>query len=664
MMVYRVEDPTDELKNRRARIERKSNSLDMDEKETKERQEAAQAYAGENEKHFVDYLNDCVQQCVKANSDIRKVQVDCWNVYNENEPVSYADKEDWQSRTIVPKPYNTVQFGAAAIKKAFSPNFLSIENAVNEQNGRFWQKLMNAQLNENNANFRIKFTHSDIMALAVGISMEMIPRWIPGKGLDYTLIEPWKIHRDPDTLSMDPQSGIFWVHQEWLDYFVLKQGEKNKRYTNVKRVKDFEGEEGTEDPFTTKEAIAARKQQIYNLSQYRKLYKTFEFWGIVLDPHGEMLLPNATYTVSAGRVIQMPQESKYNKLRWPGICFSPLPDILRLGGRGLLEGILTIWEAMCNIMCMHEDYLKWVVNPPTEINVDALIDPNDADVHPGMKYLTRDSTHGNQAVRVVQRRSRTNDVLANSQHYDQMYQRGSLVTDAVQGLPGYRKDMTYREAAMNLDQAMGVFGLMGENVENGAIQAISAGAEVVEKHASYNDLKRVFTEEELKEFGVSEDQDGVVMPELDGSFHVSGIQALLKDNETLANLKEIIIPLSDRPRFAPYIKPYKILQAVERRANLKDEGVIADEKEAKVIDLQQQLAIAKQNDAVQKLKDLQEALGITELVTKIQDIEEKGTDIAEIAAKINALETQTEGAFKPEGEEETGHPGGEQASEE
>ena len=142
---------------------------------------------------------------------------------------------------------------------------------------------------------------------------------------------------------------------------------------------------------------------------------TSEFWGIVLDPQGQMLLPRATYTIAGGRVIQKPKRVPYRTLRWPGVSFSSLPDLLRFGGRGLLEGVLSVWEAMNQLMCLHQDYLVWIVNPPTEMNVDAFVDPDDVELNPGKKFLTRDTQSGQQAVRAVQRKSRTNDILANSQ---------------------------------------------------------------------------------------------------------------------------------------------------------------------------------------------------------------------------------------------------------
>jgi len=410
---------------------------------------------------------------------------------------------------------------------------------------------------------------------------------------------------------------MFWCHQEWLDYFVLRQGEEAGRYFDVARVKETTGED-PEDPFMSKEAIRARKEMIWDdRSQYRKMILTTEFWGIVLDPKGEMLLPRATYTVAGGRVIQEPTTSPYRKLRWPGLAFSPMPDILRFGGRGLLEGVLTIWEAMNNIMCLHHDYLQWIVNPPYEINVDGLVDPDDVEVWPGKKYIVRDTPNGQQVVRVVQRRSRTNDALSNMQYYDQQFQRGSFVSDAVQGLPGYRKDMTYREAAMNLDQAMGVYGLMGENIERGAIQAIEAGQEIIEKYAGYNDYTELFTDEQLQAMGVMpnpESPTGISgVPEMDGSYHVSGIQSLMKENETLQSLKEIM-PLANDPRYGRYIKPYQVLKSIEERVNLSDEGVIVSEKEAMEIQQQEADMMEEQKENMKAAQSLEQTKGMAEVM--------------------------------------------------
>lgn len=637
-MTIRIPDPTDEIRNRGREMNTANPNQGMDAKELAEREDAAKAYAGESEKHFVDYARECVRESTQANADIRQMQAVCWEVYNELEPKSYSTKEFWQSRVVLPKPYQTVQFAAAAVKKAFSPTFLSITNSRSGQADEFWQKLMRDQLAISKAKFVQRFGDATVMAYAAGISMEIIPRWMPGQGLNFALVEPWKIHRDPDALSREPQSGIYWIHEEWLDYFTLQAGEKAGRYFDVARAKDMD-ESNTNDPFLSKEAIAERKGMLWQRSAYRTLINTREVCGMILGPKGDVLIPSGMYTVAGGRVIQLPVAVTGSR-RWPGTAFTALPNLLRFGGRGLLEGVLTIWDALNEIMNLHLDALKWAVNPPKEINTDALVNPEDVIDTPGKKWLVQDTVNGQHAIRFIEGRSRTNDVLANEQFLDQNYQRGTFVSDAVQGLPGYRKDMTFRESAMNLDQAMGVFGLMGEALEEGAVDVSYAAVETVRRNIGYADLERIFKPEELEHYGIRPNEAapaGVVgLPDFDGQCNISGMQALMRDNETMKVIREIVIPLSGQPGYSQYVKKYNVIKAIETRAKLNDEGVFVDEKEAEVLAKQERLMSSKEFAAAEALARLREALGITELIEKLQTIDAE--DIRQGAEEIIQME--------------------------
>jgi len=74
------------------------------------------------------------------------------------------------------------------------------------------------------------------------------------------------------------------------------------------------------------------------------------------------------------------------------------------------------------------------------------------------------------------------------------------------------------------------------------------------------------------------------VPPFNGAMHVSGLQALMKENDTLINLKNVIIPLIIRNSpFAKYFKPYNVLKALIERIKMKDEKIICDEKEAEQV---------------------------------------------------------------------------------
>lgn len=610
-----ADNPQEAVRLRVLQIEKEGASPPaMDEKELREREEAAQAYAGENEQHFVDYCQDCIDTSVQAMQKVREEQNECWQVFNEDPPPNYAKKEDWQSKVIIPKPFGAVQFAMAIVRKAFDVQFLSIENEKDQEAAEFWTKLMGLMLSRNYANFPIQFTDACGMGFAVGQSLEMIPVWRTGKGLRYIMVEPWKIHRDPDAISRQPQSGMYWIHQEYLDYWLLRKWMKDGRYVNVPAIAPgAPGSDPKFDPHMTQEAIAARKGHIIHRSRYRTLILTSEFWGTVLDSRGELLLPKASYSVAAGRVIRLPKASPYPTMRWPGSGFSPLPHLLRFDGRGLLHGIKSLWYFMCSLLCLHNDNLNWVVNPPTEIDISSLVDPDDIDDYPGKKYLTRGTVSGQQAIRTVERRSITNEILANENFAQQRFEEGTFITSLVRGLPGYRAEVTARESAQSLEQNLTVFGLIGKNLEHGALDAILAGAETVAINITYDEMATLMGQEWADRYADPSSPTGLKLPQLTtGNFSVSGISALMRDWEIIRNIRETILPLfAEGQIFLPYLKPYALLKSLEKRLNLKDEGIVVDQQTADAIDGAQQFQ-QEQAIQVQALQDAasgQEAAG-------------------------------------------------------
>ncbi len=557
----------------------------FDQKEREERENAAQRYAGERGQHFVDFNYDCVQTSVKAMSNIRQMQRECYAVYNEDAPPNYAKKERWMAKTIVPKPFETVQFATTAVRKAFTPDFLAIESEKDPVVANFWTRLMKHQLNRSHANFPVYFTDATTMSLAIGQSMEMIPQWRRGKGLQYVLVEPWKIHRDPDALARKPQSGMYWIHQEYVDLYMLREGQKRGRFQNIEKAESFTSDTSTNDPEMSKFAIEQRKEMLWSRSAYRKYLLVSEFWGTILDPKGNLLLPNATFTVAGNQVISPPKVSPYPTLRWPGNSFSPLPHLLRHDGRGLLQGIRSLWYMINSILCLHQDYLNWVVNPMFQITLQNLVDQDDIDIVPGKPWLVKETIQGQDVVKTIDRRQTTNEVLADLQYHDQLYQRGTFITDKMMGLPGWRQEVTKGEAAQDLEQAMGVFGLIGTNIEDGAINAVQAGAEAVEANAGYDDLLEEFQPDEVTQYIDQDSPTGITLPTLNGSFHISGLSAVLKDAEVMRTITNIILPMLEKvPDAKPFISLPGLFRAIEVRSNLRDEGIFVDPETGKSLD--------------------------------------------------------------------------------
>ena len=622
----------------------------MDAQELGEREEAAQAYTREDEMHFVEYLEACVRTSRNSTVRLRQLQQECWALYQEDEPPNYRNKEEWQSRVVIPKPFAAVQVAKNMVRKAFTPEFLAIDNEPQPEAGEFWQTLMLRMLDHDHANFRIRFPDATEMGLAVGTSMELIPYWDARRGLQYALVEPWKIHRDPDASSRDPQSGLYWIHEEFQDLWVLEEAERTRQYQGVTAVREqLKQAHNPENPEMDPESQAELRKMFWVRNSYRDMALVREFYGTVLDKQGHLLLPNATYTVAGRHVIGLPKVTPFPTLRWPGISFSPLPHLLRYDGRGILQGVRTLWYWMCSLLALHSDNLNWVVNPMTEINQQALVDQSDIDSFPGRTWLVRATISGQQAIRTIARRCTTNEGLANLQQGARYFQEGTFVTSTAQGLPGYRSEITFREVAMMMDQSRDLFSSLGVNIEDGALWAIKAGMETVQLNITRQDLLRLFRPEELQRLLAVADQggmpspidEGLVLPGLQGTFSVSGLTAVLKDLDVVKSISELLLPLSKDPFYAPYLKPFRILKSIETRLNLQDEGIIATADEAKQI-AQGQAAQAS------KLQEQQEGLIALQVETEQQRLalerEKQALEAQKLALEARQMELEAQQA--------------------
>ena len=484
----------------------KKSKKPVDKKELAERTEAARAQALEDDKHLVDFATECIRTSVTSMQDIRAMQFECWRVFNEEEPDNFATKEDWQTRVTYPKPFKTVLQAGAVIRKIFEMEFLTAENKLDEQGAQDWKDLLLTLLGRNYANFPTGFSDTTMMALAIGQSLELVPYWDPRKMLQFSLIEPGKIHRDPDAISRHPQSGEWWIHQEYIAYHQLKKMAANGRYKNLP---DPAGLSNMDlDPNVTQEQMAWRKNMLYAKSQFHKGILTFEFWGTVIGKDGDILLDDGRYTMAGNKIIEFPQPSHYPTLRWPGMGYSALPNLLRFDGRGVIQGIRSLWYLMCNLISLHADHLNWTVNPMIEMDIYSLVDQDNINIAPGKVYQTHGTMQGQQVVRPVDIKAAVGDIMAILNFYDQRHQDGGLMDYATMGLPNYRDVVTASETAQNLDQSMILIASMGKNVEEGALNAIMAAVETIQVNMTYDNLKAIMGSEFADRYRVKESEKG------------------------------------------------------------------------------------------------------------------------------------------------------------
>lgn len=439
--------------------------LDIDEQEMGEREEASKAYADEDETHYVDYCISCAEESRRARKDILDNMSLLWDAYLNS--MDFGDKEDWQSQVITNKPFTAVERAVSIIRKAFkNPNYITTSGVElgDRDISEDAKKAMSYWVSHRNVDFPFVFSNASRMAMAVGQSLEVIPRWETGMILDWT--EPWKILRDPDALPGKPWSGSYWIHEEWIDKWKLEEGGKDGYYINTDRIVEGGKESGTE---VSKEELERRKRQYWDRSNYRKAVLVREFNGVVLDRQGSLLLPNAKYTIAGQVLIRRPSVIPFVNIRWPGSSFSPIPHVIRFDGRGIVEGIFELWKMLNKMLSLSMDDFSWVVNRMREVFPELLLDPTDLDFYPGKDVFRSTDFIEQPAVRDLLAKSNMSDLLAFAQYIGTNIDNGDFVTEFVQGLPGSRSQITKGEVELKTEQNMGIFDSIGTEVEHGAV---------------------------------------------------------------------------------------------------------------------------------------------------------------------------------------------------
>jgi hypothetical protein len=437
----------------------------IDDQELEEREEAASALAEEDDRLFVDYCIECARESRDSRRDILDAQSLLWDAYQNI--MDFGDKEDWQSRVIIPKPFTAVERAVAIIGKAFkNPNYITAEGVeINDMDiSEHVKEGLAFWCSPQKIDFPRKFTNASRMAMAVGLSLEMIPRWENGLLMDWT--EPWKICRDPDALPGESQSGMYWIHEEWIDKWKIDEGGKDGYYINTDQVKEGGTTTRIED---TKEEIERRKKMWWERNTFRKAVLVREFNGVILDRKGNLLLPNAKYTIACDTLIRKPTAIHFVNLKWPGISFSPIPHILRYDGRGLIEGVFDIWKMLNKMLSLTMDDFSWVVNRMREVVPELFLDPTDLDMYPG-KDIYRSADQLNQpVVRDLLTTSSIDKILAVAQYTGTQIDNNDFISDFVAGLPGTRSNITKGEVEIKTEQNMGIFDLIGSETESGAV---------------------------------------------------------------------------------------------------------------------------------------------------------------------------------------------------
>lgn len=556
----------------------------VDKKELADREEATSALAGEKPEHFVEFCVACDEESVKATKDIRKTWDETWKAYSQK--IDWSNKEPWQSKVTTPKPFTSVQIAKGIIKKALqTPNYFEISgfNLAGQSAAEFIRAAVDFWGNDQHGAFQTAFSDASEMGLVTGQSMEIIPQWDDIHGLTFDLTEPWKISRDPDARRRDPWSGMYWIHKEWVDKWELLQDQRDGVYEKINLV----GESLSSEDKDRQKQSEKRKKIIWDRNKFRQSISIKEFWGTVLDNKGELLLPNSTFTIGGDQLIRKPRPVPFARMRWPGTTFSPFAHLTRFWGKGILEGVLTLWWLQCGLLSMHMDALNWTINKIREVDPSMMKVPSSLDVMPGAVLERKAGATGN-IVTEVETNDTNIDVLPNLNWLANEMENGSFVNQFLAGQPPMRSQ-TKGEVDSKTNMSMGMFDSIGTDIEFGAVNALWAAIETIVLYWGISDkipnADVLFDKfPQAKSFLEMEQSDKIEFLRGASTISVSGISAQLKKGDSLDRLMAMMKRV-ETPMYAKYIKPYELIQEFTELMSIDKPKWLVDPKQAEEIDM-------------------------------------------------------------------------------
>lgn len=594
--------------------------------DSRARMEARAKVKGLPESHLVELIQVQREESRTSNERQRKGWEEDWRLYQSE--VDFSDKEDWQSQVWIPMPFSATEQATAIIQRSLldSSEFFGIDGVEERDKAlaeHIWKPLIGLQFNK--AGFVHKFADAVKVSYATGISLYLKFRWrsvpypiLAGMEMDPTTgslvpvfqtkrrggltiecVPPWQVYRDPKSRPREQWSGSYLIHEEYIDRAFLTAGQEAGYYRNAENVKEGSaGSTGHTD--TGPDVEAKRRQQEWHPHKFRKPILASEWYGDILNEHGDIVYPDAVMTAAGGQLIYGPADNplwavdhKSGRRKWPMIAFSPLSHALRFEGFGILKAVAPIAVLFSNLFNLFADGLNWAVNPATEVDIDILDDWDDLEDFPGKLWAKRGQ---GKALQTADRgRMDSSTVLAAMQFIQQLWQNESFVTSFVAGLPGTRSNITKGEVQIKTQQSMGIFEGMGRNVEAGGTAAVELAFDFLSQYGVNSpdaEILQVLGPKAAPFVRLLAMMDPIQrMQELSGNFNYTftGVSAALMKADMLGRLMQFA-QVAAQELYAGRTNPSEILTAIADTMGLRDRITVSEEQMVPVSQVQKAMA--------------------------------------------------------------------------
>jgi len=472
----------------------------------------------------VNFLNACLKESKDTFGDFRKIMIECYERYRSWR--DYSKKKDWQHKIVVPSVYPAIKGASGLLKRILmkSDKFFEFKperqddapQKIDPATGQPVKDMMDnfsraftrkVRFHLDEADFIESFGEAVESALAVMLGVLRFSPincedtrvvWAPIPVVDPNTGQPvideatgkpviqkydfvkettkrakLKIDVVNPMLLHFPLDRSWVIEETRIPLHVLLENREgiswDKKELNRISREDYGDAARTESDTERLTMLKIKEPK----NRFRKEVVLHTFWGDVTDEKGKIVVKDGRFIVANQKyVLLKPSPSPYWLRKHPFVFITPLKVLFQCIGAGMVDGIRPILNALDNIINIAGDKALFCLLAPSEVNVDALKDPQQAEggLTPGKMFKTKGPL--GQAFHQTQASDIPQGAFALAEFFKNSVDNYTTWTPSIQGMPA-RRDTTATEVERNTQASSLSFENIAASIEkSGVIESV------------------------------------------------------------------------------------------------------------------------------------------------------------------------------------------------
>jgi hypothetical protein len=426
---------------------------------------------------------------------------ECWELYRGK--ADQTNKEDWHSKIVMPKAFNSVKKATSTIKRLLSiskrpwhASAINPDDLVTAHRGGQVTQL--AEVFMENANYQGGFAESLESALITGIGVNKVywavePRTkyvseqslLPNGQVEKRIVRQVVDEGQLKVKAVDPYN-FYWLRGSKLNDWKGTIEEVRISKWELKKIKEAGGlnRATMEDIDGLGGSIQGLESEKQRVTRHDELPKTHastsdpnldevllnEYYGPIFK-NDEVLHANGHAIVGGGKLLHIAENPFWHQ-KPPYVAFSPLTLPFRTDGMGLIEMVREVDKALNQLTNLSMDTLLFRLLPIFEVVPDLFENPADFEtgLTPG-KFFRRSMLDmgGSPGIAPVQFNDISGGTVQVAALLDRAHSEGSLISEIAEGMPRYRGAQSAAESKMIGAAQEGFFGSLAADIEQQAL---------------------------------------------------------------------------------------------------------------------------------------------------------------------------------------------------